>query len=71
MADGGRNVAVSRLAGHLMRRYVDAGVAHELVQAWNLARCRPPLTPEEITKTVGSIARKELRRREAQHGGRR
>ncbi|MCJ2084316.1 bifunctional DNA primase/polymerase [Methylobacterium sp. J-090] len=70
VADGGRNVGVSRLAGHLLRRYVDPGVAHELVQAWNLARCLPPLSPEEVTKTVGSIARKELRRREAQHGSR-
>ncbi|ACB27123.1 bifunctional DNA primase/polymerase [Methylobacterium radiotolerans] len=71
VVDGGRNVAVSKLTGHLLRRYVDPEVAHELVQAWNETRCRPPLTPEEVTKTVGSIARKELRRREAQHGSRR
>jgi hypothetical protein len=71
VADGGRNTAVSRLTGHLLRRYVDPEVAHELVQAWNELRCRPPLTPEEVTKTVGSIARKELQRREAQHGSRR
>lgn len=41
--EGGRNTAVTRLTGHLLRRYVDAEVAHELVQSWNLARCRPPL----------------------------
>ncbi|TXN67886.1 bifunctional DNA primase/polymerase [Methylobacterium sp. WL6] len=68
--DGGRNTAVSRLSGHLLRRYVDPAVAHELVQAWNLARCRPPLKPEEVTKTVGSIARRELKRREARSGSR-
>ncbi|KAB1071514.1 bifunctional DNA primase/polymerase [Methylobacterium planeticum] len=70
VADGGRNVAVSRLTGHLLRRYVDPGMAHELVQAWNLARCRPPLAADEVTKTVGSIAKKELRRREARDGSR-
>ena len=70
VSDGGRNVAVSKLSGHLLRRYVDPVVAHELVQAWNHARCRPPLQPEEVTKTVGSIARRELKRREARNGSR-
>lgn len=69
--EGGRDVAVTRLTGHLMRRYVDPGVVHELVQAWNEARCQPPLSAAQVTKVVGSIARKELRRREAQHGSRR
>ena len=64
VSEGGRNIAVARLGGHLMRRWVDAEVTHELLQAWNEARCRPPLTPEEVTKIVGSIARKELQRRE-------
>lgn len=41
VVEGSRNTAVSRLTGHLLRRYVDAEVAHELVQAWNVARCRP------------------------------
>ncbi|MGW8788834.1 primase C-terminal domain-containing protein, partial [Heyndrickxia sporothermodurans] len=63
VTQGGRNTAVSRLTGHLLRRWVDAEVTHELVQAWNVARCRPPLSPEEVTKIVGSIARKELQRR--------
>ena len=64
VSEGGRNTAVSRLTGHLLRRWVDAQVVHELVQAWNSARCQPPLSPEEVTKIVGSIARKELQRRE-------
>ena len=71
VSDGGRNVAVSKLTGHLLRRYVDPEVAHELVQAWNETRCRPPLTPEEVTKTVGSIAKKELQRREVRDVSRR
>ncbi|MCJ2014979.1 bifunctional DNA primase/polymerase [Methylobacterium sp. J-076] len=64
VGEGNRNTAVSRLSGLLLRRWVDAEVTHELVQAWNIARCRPPLSPEEVTKIVGSIARKELQRRE-------
>ena len=67
VCEGARNTAVTRLSGHLLRRYVDAEVAHELVQAWNSTRCQPPLQPEEVTKIVGSIARKELRRREARN----
>ena len=70
VSHGGRNVAVSRLTGHLLRRYVDPEVAHELAQAWNMVRCSPPMNPEEVTKTVGSIARKELKRREARNGSR-
>jgi hypothetical protein len=62
---GRRNAAVAKLTGHLLRRYVDPEVTHQLVQAWNAARCRPPLSDEEVTKAVNSIARRELRRREA------
>lgn len=63
VSEGCRNTAVSRLTGHLLRKYVDAEVAHDLMQVWNLARCRPPLKTEEVTKIVGSVARNELRRR--------
>lgn len=68
VVDGGRNDAVTRIAGHLLRRYVDPEMVHELVQAWNLARCQPPLSAEEVTKVVGSIAKKEFKRREARDG---
>lgn len=66
--EGKRNVAITKLSGHLLRHYVDPRVAHELLQAWNAARCDPPLDPAEVTRTVASIARKELRRREARDG---
>lgn len=66
--EGQRNQAVARLAGHLLRRYVDPLVAHDLVQAWNKAQCVPPLDPGEVTRTVASISRSELRRRKARHG---
>jgi hypothetical protein len=68
VTNGSRNDAVTRLAGLLLRRHVDALVAHELVQAWNLARCAPPLSPDEVARSFASIARRELKRREARDG---
>ena len=41
VTNGSRNDAVTRLTGHLLRRFVDPGMVHELVQAWNLTRCTP------------------------------
>ena len=64
VAEGQRNSAVARLAGHLLRRNVDAVTTLELLMAWNEARCRPPLARAEIFATVESIARRELVRRE-------
>jgi Bifunctional DNA primase/polymerase, N-terminal/Primase C terminal 1 (PriCT-1) len=63
VGDGNRNIAIAKIAGHLLRRYVDPVVTLELMQALNAARFRPPLSSEEVVQTVGSIARKELRRR--------
>lgn len=65
VAEGKRNDAAARLAGHLLRRYVDPHVTLELVMAWNVSRCTPPLPPLEITTIVNSIAKRELTRREA------
>jgi hypothetical protein len=65
VAEGKRNDAAARLAGHLLRRYVDPRVALELIQAWNMTRCAPPLAPSEIATIVNSIARLELERRQA------
>jgi hypothetical protein len=65
VTEGKRNDGAARLAGHLLRRYVDPRVALELVLAWNIARCQPPLPPSEITTIVNSIARLELERRQA------
>jgi hypothetical protein len=63
VAEGKRNDAAARLAGHLLRRYVDPRLTLELVLAWNVTRCQPPLPPFEITTIVNSIARRELERR--------
>jgi hypothetical protein len=69
IAQGARNDTVTRLTGHLLRRYVDPWIALELIRSWNAARCRPPLADEEIQQIVNSIAGREIKRRqEAGHG---
>lgn len=65
VTEGNRNNAAAKLAGHLLRRYVDPMVTLELVLAWNMTRCAPPLTPSEIKTIVCSIAGRELERRQA------
>ena len=62
--EGTRNNTITQLAGHLLRRYVEPHLAMELVQAWNLSHCAPPLDEDEVAKAVRSIASKELRRRQ-------
>src|SRR5262249_7958261 len=52
LGEGSRNDTISRMAGYLLCRYVDAGFALELLQAWNMAHCNPPLEPAEVLKTV-------------------
>jgi hypothetical protein len=65
VTDSKRNDGAARLAGHLLRRYVDPRIALELVLAWNTTRCAPPLEAPEITTIVNSIAGRELARRQA------
>jgi hypothetical protein len=60
-----RDMAVARLSGLLLRRYVDPHVVLELLLCWNSVRCNPPLSREEVVKTVNSIAGKEIQRRAA------
>ena len=61
---GKRNDTTASLAGHLLRRGIDPFVVLELLLAWNAARCHPPLSDAEVTKTVDSVAGCELRRRQ-------
>lgn len=57
VAEGERNNSIASLAGHLLWHGVDPEVATELLLAWNATRCRPPLEPEEVVRTVASITR--------------
>jgi hypothetical protein len=63
--EGERNNGISRLSGHLLRRYVDPIVVCEIMQAWNIARCDPPLEPSEVSTIINSICARELARRQA------
>ena len=63
VAEGQRNTAAPRIAGHLLRRYVDPVVVLELMLGWGATRCTPPLPPDEITQIVNSVAGRELARR--------
>jgi hypothetical protein len=65
VAEGARDCTTTKLAGYLLRRYVDPFVVLELLQAWNAARCAPPLPAKDIDRIVNSIAGKELKRRSA------
>jgi Bifunctional DNA primase/polymerase, N-terminal/Primase C terminal 1 (PriCT-1) len=67
-AEGERNSTAARLAGHLLRHNVHPTVALELLRAWNIARCTPPLPDDEIACVVTSICSKETRRRELRDG---
>jgi hypothetical protein len=61
--EGARDQTVTRIAGHLLRRYVDPHVVLELLTAWNATQCRPPLPDEDVERIVGSICARELKRR--------
>ena len=61
--EGNRDNTLTRIAGHLLRRYVDPYVVLELLLAWNSRRCRPPLEPHDLERIVTSVMRMEIRRR--------
>jgi hypothetical protein len=63
VGEGERNDTIARLSGYLLRRHVDPLVTLELMFAFNEARCRPPLEPDEVGRTVLSIAKKERGKR--------
>jgi hypothetical protein len=60
----GRNVALARLVGHLLRKYVDVDLVAELAHMVNESRFTPPLERKDVDKVIDSISAKELRRRE-------
>lgn len=64
---GHRDNTIASIAGHLLRRYVNPSLTLQLMLAWNRSHCSPPLSENEVKKTVNSVAKAELRRRK---GGR-
>jgi hypothetical protein len=64
VGEGQRNDTIARLSGYLLRRHVDPLVTLELMLfAFNEARCRPPLEPDEVGPIILSIAKKERGKR--------
>jgi hypothetical protein len=63
VSEGSRNATCTRLAGHLLRHYIDPLVALALLQSWNSTHCTPPLSDAEVEAIVTSISRLELKRR--------
>jgi hypothetical protein len=61
--EGQRNDTIARVAGHLLRQWVDPFVVRELLSAWNATHCRPPLGDDEVERIVDSICGLELKRR--------
>ena len=57
--DGQRDVTIAKLAGHLLRRFVDPRVVLELMGAWNEVRVRPPLPADDIFRIVNSVSQKK------------
>jgi primase-like protein len=64
--EGMRNERVAALFGHLFgSAFPDRVVLCDLVLCWNLARCSPPLSDDEVISIAKSIARCEAKKREA------
>jgi hypothetical protein len=61
VGEGQRNDTIASLTGHLLWHGVDPDVAAELLLCWNAVRCRPPLDPDEVIRTVASITRLHAR----------
>lgn len=53
--EGERNNTIASLTGHLLWHGVDPDVTHELLLCWNRIRCQPPLSDEEVIRTIDSI----------------
>lgn len=63
VSEGSRNASVAKLAGHLLRRYVDPVLVCGLLSHWNRSANNPPLPEQELLKTIDSVAGIEARRR--------
>jgi hypothetical protein len=62
--EGTRNNTIASLTGHLLWHGVDPDVVQELLLCWNRVRCQPPLSDEEVLRTVDSITRIHERQQE-------
>jgi len=63
VSEGQRNTTLTRLTGYLLSHRISMDVSIELLKSWNALNCRPPLTEDEVMRTIDSIAGSDLRRR--------
>jgi Bifunctional DNA primase/polymerase, N-terminal/Primase C terminal 1 (PriCT-1) len=61
--EGARNTNLTRLAGHFLRRRLDAILVLEVIRSLNATHCHPPLPDDDIVRIVESIAARDLKRR--------
>jgi hypothetical protein len=57
-----QDIAAARIAGHLLRRWVNVHVVVALMRAWNCMHCIPPMTDGELMSVINRIANKEADR---------
>jgi Primase C terminal 1 (PriCT-1) len=60
-----REAAIARIAGHLLRRFVDPHATLGICHIFNERRCREPLARTEVRRIVNDIASREADRRES------
>jgi hypothetical protein len=63
VAEGARNDTLTRVIGHLLRRFVEPRLVEALAYAFNAAHCVRPLDEAEVHRIVNSVAGRELKRR--------
>ncbi|MBJ6799327.1 DUF3987 domain-containing protein [Geomonas propionica] len=61
VSEGGRNNAVTRVAGSVISKGYNLAEAIRFCLTWNTTSCKPPLTEDEVTITVKSIYAAHIR----------
>lgn len=61
--EGERDATLAKIAGHLLRRYVEPSLVSLILHAINTTRCTPPLAAAQVEKIFFSIASREALRR--------
>jgi Bifunctional DNA primase/polymerase, N-terminal len=63
------DMADAKIAGHLLRRWVDPYLVAGLLHAWNRTYAVPPLPDDELRRILDRVARLEDQRRDMLQGG--
>ena len=57
VAEGGRNNFLTKAAGWLQSQGIKSGALFQMLSAFNVAKCNPPLSADEVEKVAASITR--------------